>query len=180
MIPFPNKKYNIIYADPPWNTKYFKEKKDGFLSRKLKYPTLSDKEIINLPVNKIANDDSILFIWCIDSRIPILTTLMKSWGFTFKAVGFVWGKKAKTTNGYNSTFSSYTRKTCEFCFIGTKGKYLIKKRNVEQLILKSKQEHSRKPDCVRNKIIELCGDLSKIELFARERVKGWDCWGNEV
>ena len=179
-IPLPNKKYNIIYADPAWKTKYFKEKKDGLLSRKLPYSTLTDNEIINLPVKNITDENSILFLWCIDSKIPILTSIMESWGFTFKAVGFVWGKQAKTTNGFNSTFSSYTRKTCEFCFIGTKGKYLVKKRSVEQLILKSKREHSRKPDCVRDRIVELCGDLPRIELFARQKVDGWDCWGNEV
>ena len=145
-LKFPDKKYNIIYADPPWKTKYFKEKKDGLLSRDLPYPTLIDNEIINLPVKNISDKNSILFLWCIDSKIPILINIMESWGFVFKAVGFVWGKKAKTTNGYNSTFSSYTRKTCEFCFIGTKGKYLVKKRNIEQLILEPKKEHSRKPD----------------------------------
>ncbi len=40
--------------------------------------------------------------------------------------------------------------------------------------------HSQKPDEARDKIIELAGDLPRVELFAREKTDGWDAWGNEV
>ena len=65
-------------------------------------------------------------------------------------------------------------------FIATKGKPKRLSKSVRQLTINKIQNHSKKPDCVRNKIIELCGDLPRIELFARNKYKGWDSWGNEV
>ncbi len=179
MIPLPNKKYQIIYADPAWDTKYFKETKEGMLSRRLPYDTMSDKQIINLPVKEIISQDAILFIWCIDSKIPILLKIFRNWGFKYIGVGFVWHKKAKTTKGENATFTSYTRKSCELCFIGAKGKYLVRDPK-PQFLSDSKREHSRKPDEIRKRIIQMCGDLPRIELFARQKIQGWDVWGNEV
>ena len=175
-----SKKYSIIYADPPWKTKYFKETRDGKLSRSLPYPVMSDTDICNLPVKDIIGDNAILFLWCIDGKIPKLSEIMSSWGFNYKTVGFVWIKKAKTTEGYNATFSSYTRKACEFCYIGTRGRYIVSKKNIDQLIVESKKAHSQKPDTARSRIVEMCGDIPRIELFARKKFDGWDSWGNEV
>jgi N6-adenosine-specific RNA methylase IME4 len=174
------KKYQIIYADPPWKTKSFKEKKDGMLSRELPYPQMSDSDIADLNIKGIAADDSILFMWCIDSRIPMAAELMAKWGFEYKCVGFVWCKKAKTTEGFNGGFSSYTKRDCEFCLIGVRGKYLNLKRGVNQILIEPKTTHSRKPDTVRNRIIDLCGNLSRVELFCRYPADGWNVWGNEV
>ncbi len=174
------KKYTVIYADPPWKTKTFKEKKDGLLSRDLPYKQMSDEEIIDLDVASLAADDAILFMWCIDSRIPKASEIMKAWGFKYKTIGFVWGKKAKTTEGFNGGFSSYTKRDCEFCLIGTRGKYLKLKRGVNQILLEPKQEHSRKPHTIRERIDEMVGDVPRIELFCRYPVEGWDVWGNEV
>lgn len=180
MIPFPKKKYNIIYADPAWHIKYLKETKKGFNVYDLPYQTLKDNEIINLPVKNIVDENAILFLWCIDSRIPILTTLMKSWGFEFKTTGFVWNKIAKTTNGVNATIGKYTRKSCEFCFIGTRGKSLAKIHYQNQYFPQPKTFHSQKPKQIRDMIVTMCGDLPRIELFARQKTDGWDAWGNEV
>ena len=174
------KKYQIIYADPPWNTRYFKEKKDGYLSRKLPYPIMDYEQIKSLPIKEISSQDAILFLWVVDNKIPKISDLMKSWGFEYKCVGFVWAKKAKTTNGVNANFGSYTRRACEFCYIGTKGKYLVKRKNLDQFIYEPKREHSRKPDTVRDLIVKMIGDVPRIELFARQKTEGWDVWGNEV
>jgi site-specific DNA-methyltransferase (adenine-specific) len=105
---------------------------------------------------------------------------MKDWGFTFKCVGFVWAKKAKTTNGFNGGFSSYTKRDCEFCFIGTRGKYMNLKRGINQILIEPKTLHSRKPNEIRKRIIEMCGDLPRLELFAREQKEGFDVFGDEV
>ena len=174
------KKYQVIYADPPWKTKTFKEKKDGLISRNLPYQQMSDEEIKSLNVSSIADDDSILFMWCIDSRIPIAKEIMNLWGFDFKCIGFVWAKKAKTTKGFNGGFSSYTKRDCEFCLIGTRGKYLNLKRGINQILIEPKTDHSRKPNTVRKRIVDLCGDIPRVELFARNKTDGWDVWGNEV
>jgi N6-adenosine-specific RNA methylase IME4 len=172
--------YSIIYADPPWKTSSFKETKEGLLSRPLPYPQLSNDEIKELPVKDMVAENAILFMWVIDSRIPIMPAIMKAWGFEFVSVGFVWVKKAKTTNGVNATWSSYTRKACEFCYIGKRGNYMVRKKNVDQLIIDPKREHSRKPDIVRDRIVEMVGDVPRLELFARETVPGWKQWGNEI
>ncbi len=174
------KKYQVIYVDPPWQTKSFKEKKDGMVSRELPYQQMTDSDIMGLNVNGMAADDAMLFMWCIDSRIPIAAEIMKRWGFTYKCVGFVWAKKAKTTDGFNGGFSSYTKRDCEFCLIGTRGKYLNPKRGINQILLEPKTAHSQKPSTIRQRIVDLCGDRDRVELFARQQCDGWDAWGNEV
>ena len=74
----------------------------------------------------------------------------------------------------------WTRANAEVCFLGVKGKPQRESASVHSVIDERIQEHSKKPDIVRNKIVELCGDLPRIELFARQKHEGWDSWGNEV
>ena len=177
------KKYRIIYADPPWDMSYVKELKSGYEVFDLPYPTMKDADIIYLPVKDIAADDAILFLWLIDSRIPILCNLMESWGFQYRTVGFVWHKASLDGTGQNPTLGSYTRKSCEFCFIGTRGKSLVEKHTqnqFQQYLPLAKTVHSQKPVVIRDMIVKMCGDLPRIELFSRDKVEGWDCWGNEV
>ena len=78
-----------------------------------------------------------------------------------------------------SGMGHYTNQNAEFCLLGLKGKYWREKKNVKQIIQKPRDKHSKKPDCVRDKIVELCGDLPRIELFARKKVDGWDRWGDQ-
>ncbi len=177
----PNKRYNIIYADPPWNIGgYLKETKAGLLDYDLPYITMTDNEIFSLQIQNLIEDNAILFMWCVDSKIPLLAPLMSAWGFDYKCLGFIWNKKAKTTNGTNAPYSMFTRRSCEYCFIGVKGRYLIKKHNINQLVSTPKSEHSSKPKVFRTLIVELCGDLPRIELFSRENIEGWDAWGNQI
>jgi site-specific DNA-methyltransferase (adenine-specific) len=61
-----------------------------------------------------------------------------------------------------------------------KGKIRRVKAGVRSIVLSPVETHSKKPDIVREKIIELMGDLSRIELFARQKAVGWDSWGNEI
>lgn len=103
---------------------------------------------------------------------------MKSWGF--KTVGFVWNKTRKDGSGVNANLGKYTRKSCEFCFIGTRGKCLAQLHTQNQYLGESKREHSRKPDVIRDMIVKMCGDLPRIELLARQSAPGWEVWGNEV
>jgi len=75
---------------------------------------------------------------------------------------------------------NWTRANAEICLLGFKGKMNRKSNKVRQVILSPLREHSRKPDEIRERIVELLGDMPRIELFARQTVKGWDCWGNET
>ncbi len=75
----------------------------------------------------------------------------------------------------------YTRANAEICLLATKGKPLHRiSRSVHQVVVSKIREHSLKPDEVRDRIVQLFGDIPRIELFARQQVNGWDCWGDEI
>jgi N6-adenosine-specific RNA methylase IME4 len=179
LIPFPNKKYNIIYADPAWHFKTYSNKGEKRSAIQY-YDCLNINDIYNLPVNDIANDDCILFIWVIDSMLPEALQVIKKWNFKYKTVAFTWVKQNKKSDGYFTGMGYWTRCNPEQCLLATKGNPKRLSKAVRQLIISKRQEHSRKPDEIRNRIVELCGDLPRIELFARNKTKGWSVWGNEV
>ena len=164
------KKYQIIYADPPWEWKTYSDK-----GRKktpdIHYPLMSLEELgkLNVP----ADDNCILFLWVQDGHLKNGIELGEKWGFTYKTIGFVWDKQ-------NFGMGYWTRKGAEICLLFTKGKPKRKDAGVRQFISSKAREHSRKPDEVRSGIVRLMGDLPRIELFARQKTEGWDVWGNEV
>ena len=182
-IPLPNKKYNIIYADPPWSFKDTFYQNGGRARRNIneQYPTMSIKDIGNLPVKNIADKDCILFLWTTDSHLPDSLKVIHSWGFKYKTIGFTWVKQYKS-GSYCYNFSSYTLKSTEICLIGLKGKLknIKKKHNIKNLVFAERTTHSKKPLEIRERIVQFCGDLPRIELFARQKADDWDAWGNEV
>ncbi|OQA48406.1 MAG: hypothetical protein BWY46_01413 [Firmicutes bacterium ADurb.Bin300] len=175
-----NNKYSIIYADPPWE---YKESGSGNRVVHAHYPTMTIEDICALPVAEISDDTSILFLWVTFPRLEMGLKVIKEWGFIYYGLGFNWVKTtAKGTPAWGMGY--YTRQNAEICIIGVKKskKNRIKPlvRNTLSVIHSPKREHSRKPDEIRNKIVDICGDLPRIELFARQYADGWDCWGNEV
>jgi|TARA_R100000315_G_scaffold32508_1_gene13167 N6-adenosine-specific RNA methylase IME4 len=190
-IPFPNKKYNIIYADPPWSYRTWTAK-GGHKSASAHYKTMDIEDIKSLPIQDICEKDCVLFIWVTFPNLIEGIDTLSSWGFTYKTCGFVWVKTNKNYNINQTSFlpqdsfntfyglGYWTRANSELCLIGTKGKIRRQSNSVHQIIYDPIREHSRKPDCTRDKIVELMGDIPRIELFARQKHEGWDCWGNEV
>ena len=176
MIPFPNKKYNIIYSDPAWS--YTGNMMNS--SATDHYKTMSLQDICNLPVKKIADDNCILFMWVTLPKLNQFMDVIKSWGFEYKSTAFVWVKKNKISNSFFMGLGRWTRANPEICVLATKGKISRRSNKVRQLQIFPIEQHSKKPDEFRNLIIELCGDLPRIELFARQKTPGWDAWGNEV
>ena len=176
LIPFPEKKYNIIYADPPWSYD------SGFLKRNWegKYPQMKPQEIYDLPVQDIADDNCILFMWIPYPKLLIGLQAMESWGFKYRSAAFTWVKRNKKADTWFWGMGHWTRANAEVCFLGVKGKPQRESAGVHSIVDERIQEHSKKPDVVRNKIVELCGDLPRIELFARQKADGWDNWGNET
>ena len=128
----------------------------------------------------MADKNCVLFLWCTFPKLPEALKLIEAWGFTFKTVGFVWIKQNKSGKGYFLGLGWWTRSNAEICLIAVKGKPKRKSASVRQLLFSPVEEHSKKPDEARDKIIELMGDLPRIELFARRETPGWDVWGNEV
>jgi N6-adenosine-specific RNA methylase IME4 len=177
MIEFPNKKYKIIYADPPWSYDDPSKNRGGAVRH---YPTMSIDDICNLPVKDIADDDCILFLWTTFPKLIETIPLFEAWGFTYKTNGFTWIKKNKVSTDTNFWgMGRWTRSNAEICLIGVKGKPKRLSAGVHSVIESPIERHSKKPDIVRKKIIELVGDLPRIELFARNKSDGWDTWGNE-
>ena len=75
---------------------------------------------------------------------------------------------------------NWTRSNPELCLLAIKGKPKRISASVHSVIDTPIERHSKKPDIVRDKIVSLCGNLPRIELFARQKTEGWDVWGNEV
>jgi len=188
---FPDKKYNIIYADPPWHFSggiRSSKKVDGkFLfytpdtTVGARYDTMKEQDIINLPVNSITADDCVLFMWTTDAHLPLALKVMEAWGMPYKTVGFVWNKK-ENTGTQVCYFGKWTMKGTELCLLGAKGRAnsMIQSHRVRGLVEATRGVHSQKPDEVRRRIVELMGDIPRIELFARDNADGWDVWGLEA
>lgn len=173
------KKYKIIYADPSWQYRVYSQKGQG-RSVENHYHTMNIKDIMALPVDKIADKDCILFLWitfpCLKEGIEV----MERWGFKYKTCGFNWVKRNKKKNTYFMGLGFWTRSNSEVCLIGTKGQPKRVSKSVPQICDARIMEHSRKPAEIRERIVELCGELPRVELFARDKVKGWDSLGDEI
>ena len=176
------KKYQIIYADPPWSF-YNKIPQDSNRNPReiSQYDIMTTEEICSLPIKNITSENCILFLWITDAHLPEGLEVIKRWGFKYKTIGFIW-KKLTCNGNLRRGVAPYTMKNCELCYIGVKGAFTkyLKDRTINQLVEAKMSKHSKKPKDVRDNIVKLCGDLPRIELFAREKIEGWDVWGNEV
>lgn len=179
-----NKKYNIIYADPPWQyhqkqinfQSYNRGGKKYINSVEEHYKTMPIEKLKNMKetINKISESDCLLFMWATCPNLDIAIDLGVFWGFEYKTVAFIWDKQ-RTNYGF------YTLSQCELCLVFKKGK-IPKRRvtNVRQFLSEHVGLHSKKPETIRHRIDMMFSDYDRIELFARQQVNGWDCWGDEV
>lgn len=134
-----------------------------------------------MPVSNISDKDSVLFMWVTYPLLEEGMELIKSWGFKYKTCAFSWVKMNKNQNTPFVGMGYYTRANNEICLLATKGKPLHRlSKSVRQILLSPIREHGRKPDEVRKRIVDLFGDLPRIELFARKTAEGWDSMGNEL
>lgn len=173
-----DKKYQIIYADPPWS--YRDKALAGNRGANCKYPTQSQKWIEDLPVADITDDDCTLFLWVTMPKLNECWKLIEKWGFNYKTVAFTWVKKNKKSDSWFWGMGNWTRANAELCLLATKGKPKRISASIHSVVDTPIQRHSQKPDEVRHRIVQLLGDVPRIELFARQKTEGWDVWGNEV
>lgn len=185
----PQKKYQVIYADPPWDyggkMQYdkttIKSENEGFhkkiflSSAEFKYPTLKLKQLKELDVAGIAAEDCLLFMWTTGPQMANSIELGKVWGFEYKTIAFVWDKMVHNPG-------RYTLSQTEFVLAFKKGKFPQPRgaRNVRQFIQVHRGEHSVKPVEVIDGITKMFPEQEKIELFARNNYIGWDNWGLEI
>jgi len=177
-IPFPNKKYQVIYADPPWNVKAGSKqgrcKEDNQKSLKLPYQTMEVEDIKKLPVKDISAKNSVLFLWTINKYLEHSYDVARSWGFKPSTV-LIWTKTPKGI-GLGGTFTLAS----EYLLFCRKGSVRAKQRVKGNHWHFARGKHSAKPSFFRELIKNTFGDLPRIELFAREKAEGWDVWGDEV
>lgn len=185
----PEGKYQIIYADPPWDyggkMQFDKScikdnnagwERDIFISAaNFKYPTVKTKELKKIPVQQICDDDCLLFMWVTNPHLAQGIELGEAWGFEYKTVAFVWDKM-------NHNPGQYTLSNCELCLVFKHGRIPKPRgaRNIQQLVRVPRGAHSVKPSEVRERIFKMFPTQRKIELFARETSPGWDAWGLDV
>ena len=169
-------RYEILYADPPWA---YKDKNIPSGAEK-QYPTMSLDQMSEIPISRLAAPNAVLFMW---ATWPLLTDaleLIRDWGFEYKNCGFLWAKLNKVQRTPFLGLGHWTRGNTEPCLFATRGKPHRIDAGVEQLVLDPIQRHSQKPAEVGNRILDLMGNLPAVELFAREQVKNWDGFGNEL
>ncbi len=185
----PEKKYDIIYCDPPWDyggkmqfDKSGKKdinknwEKNIFISAaNFQYPTMETKELKKIPIKDLAKEDCLLFMWVTSPHLEQGIELGKSWGFEFRTVAFVWDKMVHNPGKYTLSY-------CEMCLVFKKGKIPSPRgsRNEKQLIRFPRSKHSEKPLEVLKAIERMFPTQDKIELFARHKPKNWDVWGLDV
>ncbi|MFV0520443.1 MAG: MT-A70 family methyltransferase [Lachnospirales bacterium] len=185
----PKTKYDIIYADPPWDyggkmqfdKSSIKSENEGFKknifisSATFKYPTLKLKELKLLDVNSIANDDALLFMWTTGPHLANAIELGSAWGFEYKTIAFVWDKMIHNPG-------QYTLSQTEMCLVFKKGRIPKPRgaRNIRQFLQFPRGKHSQKPIKIIDNITKMFPKQKKIELFARNNYNGWDNWGLEI
>ena len=171
------KKYSVILADPPWS--YNDKAKAGERGVEFQYETMTPKQIRLLPVEEICEDDCVLFLWATMPQLDLALQVMKNWGFTYRTVAFTWIKRTKNDK-LHWGMGNWTRANPEVVLLGVKGNPKRVDKGVHSVVEAKVRQHSQKPDEVRERIVKLMGDLYRVELFARERVEGWDAWGHGV
>jgi len=171
-----NKKYKIIYADPAWT--YDDKALSGNRGAGCKYDLMTDEALKMMPVSQLADNNCVLFMWATYPKIREALDLVKAWGFEYKTVAFTWVKKTSINTNFMG-MGRWTRANAEIVLLGTKGKPSRVDAGIPQIVQTVVKEHSQKPDEVRQRIVKLCGNIPRVELFARTKVYGWDVWGND-
>jgi len=177
--PLPNERFEILYADPPWDYKGQRQHNGpGGVETggaDAHYPTITLGDLLELDVPRIAAENSLLFMWSSSPHLDQAITLGKAWGFAWATIAFVWNKM-KTNPGF------YTLSQCELCLVFKRGKIPGPRgaRNIRQYVEVERTRHSEKPDEVRRRIAAMFPDQSRIELFARGGTEGWHAWGRDA
>jgi N6-adenosine-specific RNA methylase IME4 len=185
----PESKFDIIYADPPWDydgkLQFDRSSKSAdqidlsknifISSAEFKYPTLKLEQLVQIPIFEIAKADSLLFMWTTSPHLSHAIELGNAWGFEYRTVAFVWDKMVHNPG-------KYTLSNCELCLVFKRGRIPAPRgaRNIQQLIRAPRGKHSEKPIEVLKAIEKMFPTQKRIELFARKKYPGWSVWGLEV
>jgi len=174
MIPFPDKKYSVIVADPPWQYRNKNTGRSMKSGSSAKYPTMSLEEICSLPISTICEKNCVLFLWGTTPLADYTFEVMKAWGFKYKTKIY-WRKIMSLGMGY------WFRGQVEECLVGVRGNVKAFRLQKPNFIQSKVRNHSQKPEEFFQLIEPAVANLNpKIELFAREKRNGYDSWGDEI
>lgn len=184
----PNGKYSIVLADPPWRFRNWSMKSQaqkgenwGRANGRASYPVMNTADIAAMPVADLAAKDCALFLWATHPKLPDALEVIKGWGFEHKTTAWTWIKTGKNNGAILMGLGYGTRKNTEILLYASRGKTHKRLNNrLGEVVFWPRMEHSRKPDCFHKLIVELYGDLPRVELFARRTAPGWAAWGNQV
>ena len=167
----PSNKYRIFLADPPWD--YGNSGLPSYGHAETHYPSLPIEELCNLKIKDLSEDNAVLFLWVTSPLLEDCFKVINAWGFKYKS-SFVWDKIKHNFGYYNSVRH-------ELLLICTKGSCLPDTKELYDSVLSIERSkiHSQKPEEFRKLIETLYVHGNKIELFAREKIAGWDSWGNQ-
>lgn len=179
-VAFPKGPFNLIYADPPWKFDNAAKSKGQWGGAANHYATMTVAELCSLPVAKIAAPNCLLAMWHVAAMPEAALAVVKAWGFTLVTMkGFTWHKV--TVNGLDHFgMGTLTRGNTEDCLFAKRGKIRRVSASVRQCIHARVRAHSEKPDGARERLVQLLGNVPRIELFARSRLPEWEAWGNEI
>lgn len=173
-------RFGTILIDPPWRFMNRTGKVGPEHRRLHRYRTMSLEEIASLPVGRLAQPRSHLYLWCPNALLPEGLAVLRAWGFTYKT-NLVWLKVRKDGGPDGRGVGFYFRNVTELLLFGVKGslRTLAPGRSQVNVLISRKEEHSRKPELVYD-LIERCSPGPYLEMFARRRVPGWEQWGDQV
>lgn len=177
--------YRLIYADPPW--KYYGDPNKDQAAGK-HYDCMTTDELAQIPVREIAHQKSVLYMWSTGPMLKQSIDLIEKWGFHYRTVAHVWVKTSKSGNIIHGqgVRPSFVKQNAEYILVGStdpKGRTLpLMSESIGQVVLCQRPEnmHSRKPDNIRDLIVQTYGNVKRVELFCRFPSDGWDSWGNQV
>jgi N6-adenosine-specific RNA methylase IME4 len=172
----PHGGFDLIVADPPWSFDNFSAKGEA-KNAKAQYDCTPLDWIKSLPVQILAADDCLCFLWATNPMLPDAMQVLDAWGFTFKTAGH-WVKRTK--HGKIAFGTGYILRCAgEPFLIGTRGQPKTT-RSTRSVIEGPIREHSRKPDEAFAAAEKLMPDAKRVELFSRQQRAGWTVWGNQV
>ena len=170
------KKYQIIYADPPWS---YNDKMKGHQGAETHYQTQDLSWIKSLPVANICEKDCVLFLWVVSPLLPEGIETLKAWGFEYVTLAFCWIKETPMFKQVKN-LGRWTMGGVELVLLGRRGHPKRIKNNIVQTVFDIRTGHSKKPLEVGHRIVDLMGDLPRVELFARQKTEGWDAIGYDI